>query len=77
MEQMALDGIDFLQVRVVAYGLDAFLLGNHLVVAGHHHHGAEFQSFGLVHGADGNMPAVEDEEVHYLECVISFNLRRN
>ena len=37
----------------VRNGLDAFLKGQDLVIAGHHRDGPEFESFGQMHGADG------------------------
>ena len=51
-KQGALGVLHFLQIGVVADRLDELLQGNDLVIAGHHDHGAELQTFGKVHGAD-------------------------
>ena len=69
VEQVALGVIDFLQIGVVADGLDALLQGNDLVVAGHYCHGAELKTFGEVHGADRDVAAGGfDVLVENLEC---------
>jgi hypothetical protein len=52
VEQVAFGVIDFLQIGVVAYCLDALLQGNDLIVAGHHLHDAKLKTLGEVHGAD-------------------------
>src|SRR5260370_14891684 len=52
IEQLALSVIHFLQISVVADGLDALLQGNDLVVAGHYDHGAELATLGNVHAAN-------------------------
>ena len=35
VKQVPLGIIDFLEIGVIAYGFDAFLQGNHLIIAGH------------------------------------------
>src|SRR6266516_2678277 len=57
VKEVAFGVIDLLQVRVVAYRLNSFLQGNDLVVAGHHGHSSEFQSFGKMHRTDRDVAA--------------------
>jgi hypothetical protein len=35
VKQVPLGIIDFLEIGVIAHGFDAFLQGNHLIIAGH------------------------------------------
>ena len=56
IEELAFGVVNFLQVRVVSNGFDPLLKRDHLVVAGHDHHGAEFEALRQVHGADGDLP---------------------
>jgi hypothetical protein len=52
IEQVTLGIVDLLQISIITDCLNSLLQGNDLVVTGHHHHGAEFQSFGEVHSAN-------------------------
>ena len=57
VEQVPLGVVDLAQIGIVADRLDALLQGDHFVVAGHHHHSAELQALGEMHGPDRDMPA--------------------
>jgi len=57
VQQVAFGVIDLLQVGVVTDRLDALLQRDDLVVAGHHHHGAELQALREMHAADRHVPA--------------------
>ena len=70
MEKVPFRVVVFLDVRVAAHGLDAFLQGHDLVVAGHYRDGAELKTLCERHGADRVMArcrvggAVEELVVH-------------
>jgi hypothetical protein len=51
VEQMALGGVDLLQIGVITDRLNAFLQGNYFVIAGHDDYGPELQALRKVHGA--------------------------
>src|SRR4051794_23754063 len=63
VEELPFRVVDFLQVGVVADGLDAFLRRNDFIVAGHHDHGAELEPFGEMHSAESQ---VATERFHML-----------
>src|SRR5690348_8035916 len=52
VEQVPLGIVHLLQISIVTNRLDTLLQWDDLVVAGHHDHGAELQTFGEVHRAD-------------------------
>jgi len=54
---MAFGVIDFFQVSIVGYRFDALLGRDNFIIAGHHNHHTEFQPFGQVHVADGDVAA--------------------
>jgi hypothetical protein len=55
------------QVAVVGDGLDAFGVGDYVLIAGHHDHGTELQAFGQLQccfgAADLGLAAHEDAEL--------------
>ena len=57
VEQMAFGIINLLQIRIVSHRFNPLLQRENLVVACHYRHGAELQTLGKVHGADGDMSA--------------------
>jgi hypothetical protein len=58
VEEVPFGVIDFLQVGVITDGLNALLQGNYFVIASHHDHRPKLQTFGEVHCADRDVPAL-------------------
>ena len=52
VEQVALGGVDLVELGLIAYSLDPFLRRQYLVVACGDYHGAKLQALGKVHQAD-------------------------
>ena len=55
IEQVAFGVVDFLEVCIIADRSNPLLKRQDFLVAGHHGHAAEFETFGEVHGADRDM----------------------
>jgi len=55
-EQVAFGSRPISELAFGGDGLDAFVVGDNILIAGHQSHGMELQPFGQVHGGQGGLP---------------------
>ncbi len=57
IKQVSLCIVYFFKISIVRHCFDPALKGNYLVITCHYDNGTKLQAFGVMHGADRNLPA--------------------